>query len=69
MQNPTYPSQTVRAIATGVGVKYLAPNIARIARDADRSATLVRRWLNGERVGDTSAARIRKVLGLENQNE
>lgn len=65
MRQSPFSIELIRAVASGAGAKYLAPNISRIARDADCSATLVRRFLSSERVGEQSAARIRHALGLE----
>lgn len=61
--------ELIRSIAAASGARYLAPNITRIARDADCSATLVRRFLLGEQIGSASAARIRTALGLDAVHE
>jgi hypothetical protein len=65
MRHSTFSIQLIRAVANGAGAKYLAPNISCVARDADCSATLVRRFLVGERIGEQSEKRIRHALGLD----
>lgn len=67
MRHSTFSTELIRAVASGTGSKYLAPNITRIARDADCSATLVRRFLVGERIGEQSASRIRHALGISEE--
>ena len=69
MKKNALAHELVRAIAAASGARYLAPSITRIARDADCSATLVRRFLLGEPVGAASAERIRTALGLDATHE
>lgn len=69
MSKHVFRPELIRAVALASGARYLGPNITRIARDADCSATLVRRFLLGEPIGATSAARIRTTLGLAATHE
>jgi len=56
--------ELLKSIAGGTGVRFLRVDLTKAAAAAGCSATLIKRYLVGERVGERSRRRIEEALGL-----